>query len=226
MPLRVALIHATAVAMEPIEREFDEQWPAADCVNILDDSLSRDRAGTDDIPPALAERILRLAQYGVETEADAVLFTCSAFGPAIERANAMLPIPVLKPNEAMFDDSLVHGPRIGMVATFPPAVATMEAEFRTKARMLGKDARLEVAIAEGALDSLRAGDVERHDALVVEAARTLGHCDAIMLAQFSMARARAMVADKVKLPVLSSPASAVRRVRALIQASGQAPQPC
>lgn len=226
MPTRVALIHATAVAMEPIEREFDEQWPQADRVNILDDSLSRDRSGTDYLPPALAERILRLAQYGMESGADAVLFTCSAFGPAIERANATLPIPVLKPNEAMFDDSLAYGLQLGMVATFRPAVATMEAEFRTQARTLGKDARLEVAIAGGALDSLRAGDVERHDMLVLEAARTLGHCDAIMLAQFSMAGARAMVADQVKLPVLSSPASAVRRVRALIQSSGQASQPC
>jgi hypothetical protein len=39
---RIALIHATPAAVDPIGRAFAEAWP--DLVNLLDDSLSRDRA--------------------------------------------------------------------------------------------------------------------------------------------------------------------------------------
>ena len=43
---RIALIHATPAAVGPIKDAFAEAWPEPDLVNLLDDSLSRDRALT------------------------------------------------------------------------------------------------------------------------------------------------------------------------------------
>jgi hypothetical protein len=40
MKTRVALIHALAVAIEPVQEAFRQLWPDAECANILDDSLS------------------------------------------------------------------------------------------------------------------------------------------------------------------------------------------
>src|SRR5689334_19257164 len=42
--IRIALIHATPLAVDPIDAAFDAQWPDAERVNLLDDSLSVDRA--------------------------------------------------------------------------------------------------------------------------------------------------------------------------------------
>jgi aspartate/glutamate racemase len=70
-------------------------------------------------------------------------------------------------------------------------------------------------LAEGAMEALNAGDIERHDAIVVESAQRLvaQGCDVIALAQFSMARAQDAVRRVVQVPVLTTPASAVVALR-------------
>src|SRR6185436_13405645 len=90
---RIALIHATPVAIDPIRDALAAGWPDAEPVNILDDSLSPDRAATNDLTDALTDRIVSLARYARGIGAAGVLFTCSAFGRAIEQAAVALDIP-------------------------------------------------------------------------------------------------------------------------------------
>src|ERR1044071_4489198 len=93
---RIALIHAVTVAMAPVHAAFASGWREAELVNILDDSLLPDRERDAAITPAMIARFADLAGYAHGNGADAILFTCSAFGSAIERAAARVPIPVLK----------------------------------------------------------------------------------------------------------------------------------
>src|SRR5207244_3486541 len=150
MTTRIALIHAVTVAIEPVQQAFRQLWPEADCANILDDSLSVDRERDGVLTPTMKRRIAVLADYAAATGAAGVLFTCSAFGEAIEAAAAHSPIPVLKPNEAMFEMALSMGRRIGMLATFMPSVASMEDEFREKAEASGVAATIETYCVPGA----------------------------------------------------------------------------
>jgi Asp/Glu/hydantoin racemase len=147
--------------------------------------------------------------------ADGILFTCSAFGPAIEAAAQRLPIPVFKPNQGMFDAALSSGRRIGMLATFGPSIATMEAEFYDAAN--GTGATLQTLLVHDALDALKSGDAETHNRLVAERSHELADCDAIMLAHFSTSRAKTTVEDKLGRPVLTSPDAAVHALRHAIE---------
>ena len=217
MPHRIALIHAVAVAMPPVEDAFLRLWPEAERFNLLDDALSVDRAREGALTAALSDRIVRLACYGRTAGADGVLFTCSAFGPAIEAAARAAPCPVLKPNEAMFAAALEYGSRIGMLATFEASVASMEAEFQAMALDTGSTATIRTLCVPDAMRALQAGDGATHDRLLAEAAPRLGACDAILLAQFSTARARNAVAAATGQTVLTSPDSAVLRLRAQLQ---------
>ena len=219
---RIALIHATPVAIAPVEHAFRDLWPEVDRFNLLDDSLSGDRECAGDLTPELRARIGTLADYALTAGADAILFTCSAFGPAIERVAERLPMPVLKPNQAMFERALEAGDRIGMLATFGPSVASMTAEFDALASKLGRPAHLETRLVEGAMAALRSGDGAEHDRLIGALAQELSDCDAILLAHFSTARARAAVEAGIDCPVLSSPESAVR---ALQRAMAAGPRP-
>lgn len=210
---RIALIHAVTVAIDPVRQAFCELWPEADTINILDDGLSPDRAKDPDLTPALGRRIIDLGNYALSTGASGVLYTCSAFGSAIEEFAATTKEPVLKPNEAMFARALAAGQHIGMLATFRPSVASMEEEFREMATAKTVEATIETVLVEGALDALKSGDAQTHNRLLATSAVRLAHCDAIMLAHFSTSRAYDAVSRVVEPPVLTAPRAAVEELR-------------
>lgn len=214
---RIVLIHATPVSVEPIRNAFARLWPEAEVVNLLEDSLAVDRARSADLDNDMYRRFDALADYAVSIGARAILFTCSAFGPAIAAIARRLTIPVLKPNEAMYEEALRHGERIGMIATFAPSIATMTAEFVEDAARLRPGAQMVSHVVPEAMDALRAGNAAEHNRLVAAGAAQVRHVDALMLAQFSTSRAEAAVSAVVSCPVLTSPEAAVRKLRRLVE---------
>jgi aspartate/glutamate racemase len=218
MSVRIVLIHAVTVAMTPVQEAFHRLWPEAECTNLLDDSLSPDRAKDQELTDAMHHRIDSLADYAVSTGANGILFTCSAFGRAIEQSARRRDLPILKPNEAMFESALEQGDRIGMLATFGPSVAGMEEEFHELASSRTRpDARIRTICIPEAMSALRAGNTDAHNRLLAEAASQLSDCDAVLLAHFSTARAEQAVRAAVERPVLTSPAAAVIKLRAAIE---------
>jgi hypothetical protein len=73
MTHRIALIHAVRVAIQPVEEAFARHWPDAERMNVLDDSLSRDRNRDGTLTPAMHRRFLVLADYAVSTGAHGIL---------------------------------------------------------------------------------------------------------------------------------------------------------
>lgn len=205
--MRIALIHALKHSPPPIEAAFARLWPEAMLCNLLDDSLSADLAALGTLDGAMTERFLTLAHYAVGAGADGILFTCSAFGPCIERcAEELAPIPVLKPNEAMIRDIERVADRVGLLASFGPTLSSMPQEF---------SAGLEVVpqLIPGALSALDQGDLETHDRLALEAALKFTDVDVIALAQFSLARAAPLIAAETGKPVFTTPDSAVLELK-------------
>ena len=207
--MRITLIHALKHSIVPIEASFARLWPDARLMNLLDDSLSADLARDGGLSDAMTARFLNLGRYAASTGSDAILFTCSAFGPCIEAvARAHAPMPVLKPNEAMIEQA-ARARRVGLLSTFAPTLASMPPEFPASVELVPK-------LAEGALAALDRGDRAGHDRLVVEAARDLRDCDVIALAQYSMAPAAEQVAEATGRPVLTTPDSAVTKLKKML----------
>jgi len=154
--MRIALIHAVRLAMQPVEDAFRRHWPNIERMNLLDDSLSMDRARDAELSAALSRRIGALADYAIGCGATGILYTCSAFGDAIQAVKARLGVPVLKPNEAMFEEALRHGERLGLLATFAASIPSMQAELPGVA--------LESVCVPEAMAALQVGDGARHAA--------------------------------------------------------------
>ena len=213
---RIALIHATPVAIDPIGAAFKRLWPEARTTNLLEDSLSADLAAEGRLTGRMIERFVTLARYARGCGADAILFTCSAFGPAIEAARDALDVPVLKPNEAMLDEALAAGTRIGLIATFEPSLPSLKAELEELAMQKGITLSVEMRAVPAALAALLEGDAAQHDRLIAAAAADLDACEALILGQFSMASAADVIPPSNRRRVLTSPASAVLRLKQVL----------
>ena len=216
---RIALIHATALSMAPIQAAFERIWPQARRMNLLDDSLSVDRAAAGELTPAMVQRFVDLARYAQGTGCSAILFSCSAFGPAIEAAGQVTGLPTLKPNEAMFAQALALKPgalRLGLLASFRPSLASMGAELQAMAAAQDRRVDLRSVFVAEAMDDLAQGREQEHHRKIAQAARALADCDAVMLAQFSMAAALPLVQQELPCPVLASPDCAVRALQSTL----------
>lgn len=217
MSKRIALIHAVSTAIPPILHAFREGWPEAKLSNLLDDDLMPAYTREGRLTPHIVERICGLALYAARTGVDGILFTCSVFPQAEDMAKQLVRVPLLKPDEAMIAAALDAGKRIGVVATNPPAGPAAEAQLRAAAAARGLEIQVVQSLAEGAFAIGNAGDSATHDRMVVEAAERIADTvDVICLAQVSMALACAAVQAKVKVPVLTAPATAVARLRSLL----------
>ena len=216
--MRITLIHALKHSIVPIEASFARLWPDARLMNLLDDSLSADLARDGGLTDAMTERFLQLGRYAAGTGSDAILFTCSAFGPCIEAvARAHAPMPVLKPNEAMIEQAVARGRKIGLLSTFPPTLASMPREFPPRSNWCRnwRKARWPRSIA--AIARRMIVWWSRHQ-------RDLRDCDLIALAQYSMAPAAEQVAEATGRPVLTTPDSAVMKLKEMLPSAPRFPR--
>jgi len=207
---RIALVHAIPVSIQPIGEAFASLWPEAWTFNLLEDSLIAGQREAGGFTPGFNRRVLDLCRYCADTGADAILFTGSAFGPAVDAARPKLTIPVLKPYEAMVTEALAAGDRLGIVATFGPTIPLLQADIEATA---GRPLEIHTAEATGGLEALENNDGPTHDMLVAAAARALPPCDALLIAQYSAARAAPMIHHR---NVLTPTGSAVLQLKRLL----------
>lgn len=223
-PHRIALIHATPLAVAPINQAFGRLWPEATRMNLLDDSLSADHAlNHGQLTDTMVRRFETLALYARDTGCAAILFTCSAFGPAIEAAGRACGLPTLKPNQAMFEQALASGGRAALVATFEPSIAPMVDEYRALARAAGGSDDLQTFVVPGAMQALSDGDATAHDGAIARCVAGINGVDQVMLAQFSMAGAAASAQAGTTARVLTSPGCAVLALRRILDAAPASP---
>jgi hypothetical protein len=215
-PPRIFLVHAVDVSMAPASTSFKQQWPEANIINVLEESLAVDMLADGKMTPRMMERFVRLGQYCVHAGADAILFTCSAFGEAINHLKTQQTIPILTSHQSMFEDLLEARGPIAMLTTFGPSLQTLRDEFFQMARERGAEVEVDSFMVEGALDALLAKDQAQHDRLIAEKINQLEKYSTIVLGQFSMAAAASHPSIQNQAQILTTPDSAVRNLKRLL----------
>ncbi|KDN73542.1 Asp/Glu/hydantoin racemase [Streptomyces olindensis] len=207
----IAVLHTSLLFINPdsvINEYLAELAPDAKVLHFVDSDVLAAVVRDGEVSPASTQRMVHLAQAAESAGADVIFSACSSVGPAIDVARRLVSVPIVKIDDAMTESAVETAGAIGVLATVPTTLPPTRALVEEKARAAGRDITVQEHLCEGAFSVLMSGDRDRHDAMVLDAARALAkEVDVIVLAQASMAPLAPAIAEAVGKPVLSSPRS-------------------
>lgn len=220
MTRRLAMLHTGPVVIPTLADLARRHLPGIKVVHLLDDTIVADiEAAGGTAPTSVLRRLELLGRAGVEAGAEAVMVTCSSISEATAGMQEALGVPVHRIDEAMADQAVATGRRIGVVATLPTTLRPTCALIAERATLAGVEVELSQVLAREAFELVSAGDGEGHDRVLREVVTDLAaDVDVVVLAQASMARA--VESLDVPVPVLSSPELGVLRVRDHLATTG------
>jgi Asp/Glu/hydantoin racemase len=186
-----------------------------DVMHIADEVLLKNVLRLGGLSPFIYRRVAEHASAAEHVGADLMVLTCSSAAPAVYVAQKMVNIPVLRIDEAMADEAVALGTRIGVAATAPTTIKPTVDLAQARAQVADKHVQVDSVLCESAYQALFAGDMQMHDRIVRDALIDLmARCDVVMLAQASMARvADTIPPEERAAPILSSPRTGVERAR-------------
>jgi Asp/Glu/hydantoin racemase len=210
----LVLIHTVPPLIGVFDHLTAQILPGVQVKHILDEPLLeairlRGRVDRED-----AERLLSHIRQAEWIGAQAVLVTCSTTSPLVDQIQTRVSIPIFKIDQAMIEQAVQLGPRIGVIATNRTTLEPTRQMLLAQVAKTGKNIEYEEIYIEGALDALLKGQGELHDRLVQQAIAEVGPTvDVVVLAQASMARALENGTILIEgAPVLSSPYLALEQI--------------
>jgi Asp/Glu/hydantoin racemase len=214
---KLAIIHTTAATVDSLKALSAEVLPDRELINFVDDSILPQLARNGGNLSEVQERLMHYARFAEQVGADVILEACSSVGELVPKMQAEVSIPVVRIDEAMAEEAVLRGARLGVAATLPTTLQPTSRLLHAKADAAGKQVEIVPLLIEGAYQKLMAGDREGHDNLLVEKLQELARdTDAVVLAQASMARvlSRLRVADQGRF--LVSPPLAMEQVKNIV----------
>lgn len=214
--MRVVIIHALAESVPPVRLAFQDEFPDAELINLLDEGLFIDF--DQHLTPRLRRRMSQLICYSAEHGADAIGLACSVYAPVVESARELVDVPVLSSYDAVMEEAVGHGSRIGIIASVPATLRDSEYYLRQTAEGKGISLELQLCLAEDLIPVMRMeGPTAFQRRLAEEVERLSPNVDAVLLSQFSMASALSHLKQIARVPVLSAPHSSARRLKELLK---------
>lgn len=217
-PRQLALVH-TVAGLVPRFRELSaELLPGVETFDIVDETLLRDATSEHRVSLDTARRLFAHLAAVERHGADAILVTCSSMGGVVDAARPFAGVPLLRIDQAMAEQAVERGARLGVLATLQSTLGPTAELIRRTAADAGRSAEVRAELCDGAFEALHAGDTGRHDELVRGGLRQLiGWADVIVLAQASMARVvDSLTDDERRTPILSSPRLGMERMRDIL----------
>lgn len=210
---KVTLLHTVKSVYETFpSRLADVLGEDVRITNIVDEFLVSNTLGKGSFTSFNMDRLLSDMQCADEEGSDVLVVTCSSLTSYALELAPRINTPVITIDVDMCRKAASLGSNILVLATAPTAVAPACERIKKDLKDLDKRAVVESALFEDAMTALRAGDVSKHDEILVEAALGFPKSNVIVLAQASMESAQCPIEKATGKIVLSSPSSCIEQV--------------
>jgi Asp/Glu/hydantoin racemase len=218
MPVTIAYIHTSHVLIPLFTELSRRELPNVEQFHMVDESLIKNTIRAQKLTKSTIRRVLSMVESAHEGGADAVVVTCSSIGPAATLARRLFDFPVIRVDEAMAEEAVLRGRRIGVAATLRTTLEPTVALLREKAVAAQQEVDVIESLCEGAFEAVISGDTAAHDRmLAADLTRLVAAVDVVVLAQASMARVLPKLPeDSARVPILTSPELAVKRARSIL----------
>jgi len=215
---QIVAIYTGQGLSELVAKTFAEIAPDVKVYNMIDDSLIQECIREGQVTKGVTQRLIQHFIVADQMGMDAILSTCSSVGEVVDIARQMCRTPIVKIDEQMATEAVGKYLRLGVLATLPTTLNPTMRLLEAKAAEAGRKVEIHSGLANGAYQSLVAGQPQEHDRLLFEAAKRVSdESDAIVLAQGSMARMMESLKEKTGKPVLASPPFAARAIKAMLE---------
>ena len=214
---KVALIHTGPVLVEPLKHLFLDILPDTEIINIVDDSLLAEVIKEGKVSKKVIRKMCFYMIIAEESGAEVILNVCSSVSETVDIANKIVHVPIIKIDEPMVELAVKTGRKIGVIATLETTLKPTIRLIENKATEINKQVSIKSEICQNAFHELINGNRDRHDEIVSQTIEKLSHdVDLIVLAQGSMAVLGEKMQNTLKVPLLTSPRSGVKRVRDIL----------
>jgi Asp/Glu/hydantoin racemase len=215
----VGLVHAVLPAIAPMREMLARKLPEVRVLNLLDEGLLSEAERLGGLVGETIDRMSAVIELLVKAGADAVLFTCTAYSPAVPELERRFPgLPIMAVDQTMVDRAIELGSTIGVLATVPAGLEQQQVLLRQAAGRAGKRIEIVAGLHPAAMDALRRGDRDEHDRILLAALPELmQRVDVVLLAQVSMSPLAEKLPRDLSKPVLSSPDLAADRLRDILR---------
>lgn len=122
-------------------------------------------------------------------------------------------VPLIAIDDAMGRKAVTYGDRILVLATAGSTEGPMREKLNAEAAKLGKSIQIDFQANAEAFQAMKAVQMERHDAILLDMAKNISGYDCVVLAQASMAHLDQKIEEICKIPVLSSPGLCMEQVK-------------
>ncbi|MFQ8742962.1 MAG: aspartate/glutamate racemase family protein [Clostridium sp.] len=210
----IALIHTVKTVANSFEQKLkDYVGEPVKIHNLWDDFLANNPNEIGEFTIENRCRLYNDIKSAEMTGADMIVVTCSTLTPVVNMIRPFVRVPLIAIDDAMGRKAVTCGERILVLATAGSTEGPMREKLNAEAAKLGKSIQIDFQANAEAFQAMKAVQMERHDAILLDMAKNISGYDCVVLAQASMAHLDQKIEAICKIPVLSSPGLCMEQVK-------------
>lgn len=212
----IALLHTVRPGYLRFGAEIAAAFPGVSITNTVDEYLAKEVV-EQGVSAHLANRFLMAAKLAESSGADLVVCACTSMIPLIDSVRPFLKVPIILIDDELHRCAPSLGNRVTIFATADSALKpTVNKYMENVYQQNAGEKTVSTFVCPEANEYMREGNMEKHDQIVLEAAKKIKDTDLIILAQYSITHLSKQMEEICGCKVMGSGEYCIREISRII----------